>query len=129
MFDNYFNIFPLIRCNAKEGAVTFQLLNDYIRLVAVEKPIVLISIFRGFQQQCNQNETSVVDLLNFDDIEQFNVIQKIIEKIKCILNATTAALMDVNYLKPLEDFRKELEELSQRLNDCNNKPTYWEKTM
>lgn len=129
MFNNYFNIFPLIRCNAKEGAVTFQLLNDYIRLVAVEKPIVLISIFRGFQQQCNQNVTSVADLLNFDDIEQFNVIQKIIEKIKCILNATTAALMDVNYLKPLEDFRKELEELSQRLNDCNNKPTYWEKTM
>lgn len=98
-------------------------------MVAVEKPIVLISIFRGFQQQCNQNEISVVDLLNFDDIEEFNVIQKIIEKIKCILNATTAALMDVNYLKPLEDFRKELEELSQRLNKCNNKPTYWEKSM
>lgn len=129
MFNNNFNNFPLIRCNAKEGAVTFQLLNDYVRLVAVQKPMLLISIFQGFQQKCNQNEQSVVDLLNFDDIEQFNVIQKILEKIKCILGATTEALMDVNYLKPLEDFRKELEELSQRLNNCNNKPSYWEKTL
>lgn len=119
--DFVFIFFQICRCNVKEGAATFQLINEYIRLVAAEKPVVLILIFRQVQQKCNVNK-SFDELLQFDGTEQYDVIKNALEKIKCIVNSTAEALKDSDFDQPLEQLKKDLENLVDHLKDCKNKP-------
>lgn len=115
------NMYHMFRCNVKEGAATFQLINEYIRLVAAEKPVVLILIFRQVQQKCNANE-SFDEWLQFDGIEQNDVIKNALEKIKCIVNSTAEALKDSDFDQPLKQLKKDLKNLVDHLKDCKNKP-------
>lgn len=114
------------RCNIKEGAAVYRLLSEYFRLVGAAKPAVLLEIVRKVQEKCSSYQ-AFEESYEVDDAIEFGIIGNTIEKLNCILNATTEAVIGTEFAKPWEKLRKDIRTYIDNIFSCKDQPTDWQE--
>lgn len=107
-------------CNIREGAATYRLVTEYVRLAVSEKPEIVQDLIQQIQETCSAQ----TDLAEEDfSIEARNPV----ERLRCIIEAITDAVKETDFQKIWEEYKKDLEQLLERLRGCRNEPSAWEQ--
>lgn len=107
-------------CNLREGAATYRLVSEYVKLAVSEKPEIVQDLIQQIQERCSvQNELAEEN----NSVEEVNAI----ERIRCIIEATNDAVKETDFQKIWEEYKKDLEQLLERLKDCKNEASPWEQ--
>ncbi|XP_055306902.1 uncharacterized protein LOC129571162 [Sitodiplosis mosellana] len=120
------NKFLVLLCNVKEGVSTYKLVTEYLQLAAGENPQALQEFARQIQQRCS-GQTYAELMAEFaregeTDGNQGNGV----EKVKCITEAIGDAVKETDFNKIWEEYKKDLEQLHERVKACKNLPSKWE---
>lgn len=117
------------RCNIKEGAAVYRLLSEYFRLVGAEKPSALLEIVHKVQEKCTAYQAfeESYEIDEIDEVIEFGIISSTIEKLNCVLNATTEALIGTEFAKPWEKLRKDIRTYVDNIFSCKDEPTDWQE--
>lgn len=130
---NLLHLCQSIRCQIKEGATTYRLINEYFRLVAAQKPTVLIQIVSQVQKNCNGQQSLeeymeiAAESDEFDQLEQYGLISSAIEKLNCIITAITEALLYTEFEKPWANLVEDIQKYIENIRNCKQKPNYLEE--
>ncbi|XP_055306879.1 uncharacterized protein LOC129571139, partial [Sitodiplosis mosellana] len=120
------NQIQVLACVASEAAATLQLTNDYIKLANAEKPQIMEEFESQIQQRCS-GQTYAELMAEFasegeTDGNQGNGV----EKVKCITEAIGDAVKETDFNKIWGEYKKDLEQLHERVKACKNLPSKWE---
>lgn len=93
---------------------------EYVKLAVSEKPEIAQDLIQQIQEQCSaQHELAEEEY----SIEEFNAI----ERLRCIIDATNDAVKETDFQAIWEEYKKDLEQLIERLKDCKNEASPWEQ--
>jgi len=124
--DNLENKVARVLCNIKEGAAVYRLLSEYFRLVGAEKPAALLEMVHKVQEKCTAYQ-AFEESYEIDDAIEFGIIGSTIEKLNCVLNATTEAVIGTEFAKPWEKLRKDIRTYIDNIFSCKDQPTDWQE--
>lgn len=108
----------IFSCNVKNSVGTYKLVNEYLQLVAAEKPQVVQEIAREVQRKCSGQAVVRVAMIQAETL-------KGIEKIKCITEAINEAVKGSDYSNAWDEYKQQLVEAGERIKACkasSNKP-------
>lgn len=114
----------MFRCNVKEGAATYRLINEYLRLVATQKPVAVLEIVRQVQQKCNAYQW-FEELSETDEAAEYGIVTGTLEKLNCMVNAVTEALIGTEFAKPWDKLIKDIRNYMDTIKACKDQPTDW----
>lgn len=117
----------LFRCNVKEGATTYRLINEYLRLVATQKPVAVLEIVRQVQLKCNSYQW-FEELSETDEAAEYGIVAGTLEKLNCMVNAVTEALVGTEFAKPWDNLIKDIQNYMDSIKACKDQPTDWSET-
>lgn len=78
------------------------------------------------QEKCTTYQ-AFEESYEIDEAIEFGIIGNTIEKLNCILNATTEALIGTEFDKPWGKLRKDIRAYINNIFACKDQPTDWEE--
>lgn len=117
----YFYFRPNCSCNVKEGVRTYKLVIEYVRTATAEKPEFANRFVTEFRRNCAATSSFVL-LESFRKDDDY----KNIEHLKCIVDATNAAVKETDFEKIWEEYRSDIEKAFQRVKACKTQVNKWE---
>lgn len=90
-------------------------------MLAAEKPLALLEYVRQSQQQCNSYQT-LEEVMEIDTVAEYG-IGNIIDKLNCIVNAVTEAVIGTDLAKPWEKLVNDIRKYIDNIKACKDEPT------
>lgn len=78
------------------------------------------------QEKCTTYQ-AFEESYEIDEAIEFGIISNTIEKLNCVLNATTEAVIGTEFAKPWGKLRKDIRTYINNIFACKDEPTDWQE--
>lgn len=116
-------VFSLLRCNLKEGIITYKLLTEYLHLAAIEKPQIINKLACEVEQGC-----SGYQFLFFVEAHEVEDAARIIEILKCHSEAISEAVRLTYIEMTWKKYKNHLRDVYKQIKSCDHGSDKWEAT-
>lgn len=105
-------------CQIKEGASTFIIITEYVKLAAAHDSKFVEYFVAHYKQHCEGKSADDVELFAVEEFSVLSNVQKLIEKIKCISQAITETVHETDFEHVWTQAQHDFEKLQDGFRDC-----------
>lgn len=104
-------------CQVKAGVSSFLIITDYIKLASAQDSTFAQDFASEYKQNCGQSYfDELADLFVVDGVDA--CVQKLVQKIKCVSEATSESVHGTDFQAVWAEAEHELEPFQNQLNGC-----------